>query len=442
MNASAKTTPGLLAWPALILAAAVLPAPSSPAAAAATQAAPSAAERRRLEVFDQVWTEIRDDYYDPALNGVDWAAVRARYRPRAASVADDEAFHDLLRSMVGELRDAHTRILGPRQARDRRENQTVSAGAILFEVDGRPVVFDVRPGSPADEAGLRPGMEVLSVDGVPVGEALARARAEVGASSSERAATILAYSRLAGGPADEALRLGLVRLDGTRWEVALPRRPLDSAPRFEARLLPSGHLYVRFDRFRAPVARLFREALLRHPDAPGLILDLRSNTGGDGREGMRVVAPLLDRRTLIARLATRDGRRPSAMLGLFRLPLQLHAGGEAAQLYGGPVAVLVNQGTASTSEVIAASLQERGRARIVGATSCGCALGVLRYRRLATGGALAISEIGLLTGLGRRIEGEGVSPDLPVPLSLADLREGRDPALEAAVRLLAAASGR
>jgi carboxyl-terminal processing protease len=100
--------------------------------------------------------------------------------------------------------------------------------------------------------------------------------------------------------------------------------------------------------------------------------------------------------------------------------------------------ILTNEGTGSTSEVIAASLQERGRARVVGARSCGCALGVLKHRKLSDGSALAISEVGLLSGLGRRVEGAGITPDVPVPLTLADLEQGRDAALAAAVDQLRA----
>jgi carboxyl-terminal processing protease len=424
------------------LAAIALAATASAAAAQPATPAPEArsadpAQRQRLRIFDYVWSEVRDKYYEPTLNGTDWAAVRARYRPQVVGVADEEAFFGLLRAMVGEIRDAHTRVLTPQQVRDRRRMETATTGALLFEVEGEPVVFDVAPGSPAEQAGLRPGMRLLAVGGVPIAEALRRARAEVGPSSSERAALVLTYVRLMSGPASDSLRLALAGPDGRPFEVALPRQIRETAPRFESRRLPTGALYVRFDRFRAPVARLFREALQRNADAPGLIIDLRSNPGGEGREGMRVAAPLLEEPTLIARLATRTGRPPSALLGLVSLPLEMVAGRSGEGLYSGPIVVLTNAATASTSEVIAASLQERGRARIVGSRSCGCALGILRHRRLANGGSLAISEVGLLSGLGRRIEGEGVVPDVPVEVTLRDLAEGRDSVLDRAAALLA-----
>jgi carboxyl-terminal processing protease len=413
---------------ALLLLTAPLAAPAQPLAQVETPA-----QRQRLAVFEQVWRQVRDLYYDPAFNGVDWAAAGARYRPMAAAAADDASLLVVLRSMLAELRDAHTRILTPQQVQDRRARETTSAGVILFEVEGAPVVYDVLPGSPAAEAGLTRGMRVVEVNGLPVAEALARARRDVGASSSERAVLVLSYLRLIGGPASEPLRLRLIGADGVDRRVELRRLPLDARPHFEARRLPGGELYVRFDRFRAPVARLFREALEANAGATGLVLDLRSNTGGDGGEGARTMAPLLDRPTTIARLSTRTGRAPSALLGLVRMPMALVAGRPGGQIFAGPVAILVDEGTGSTSEVVAASLQEQGRARVFGARSCGCALGVLRHRRLANGAALAISEVGLVSGLGRRIEGMGVTPDVVVALRIADLQSGRDAVLEAAV---------
>jgi C-terminal processing protease CtpA/Prc len=252
-------------------------APSAPAKPAAAAEAPL--QRQRLAIFDQVWRQVRDLYYDPAFNGADWDAAAARYRPLAAAAADDGALLAVLRSMLAELRDSHTRILTPQQVRDRRARERTTAGVVLFEVEGVPVIYDVDPRSAAAAAGLRRGMRVLAVNGVPVAEALAGARAEVGASSSPRAALVLAYLRLIGGPAGEPLRLRIVERGGAERQIELARVPLDARPRFEARRLAGGQLYVRFDRFRSPVARLFRQALIANPDATALVLDLRSNTG-------------------------------------------------------------------------------------------------------------------------------------------------------------------
>jgi carboxyl-terminal processing protease len=396
----------------------------------------------RVEVFEKVWGTIEEKYYDPSFNGVDWGAVRERYRPRVEAAAGEEEFYELLDQMAGELRDAHARVRSPRRNRERRNREATTAGVRLFEVEGTPVVFDVTPDSEAARAGLLPGMVVRTVGGRPAAEALEAARREVGPSSSERAARVLAYLRLIAGEPGSALELGLARADGTHFDVRLTRRTVSAAPRFTARLLPSGHAYVRFDRFRPPVASRLKDALANFKDAPGLILDLRANGGGDGREGMRVAGYFFDEKVPVARIVTRTGRAPSALLGLVSLPKVFEAGEKGGRLYPHPVVVLVNEGTGSTSELIAHALQERGRAYVVGTRSCGCVLGVLKHRELKGGGELAVSEIGFVTPKGKRLEGEGVTPDRSVTLTLRDLRAGRDAALEEAETYLSGLRGR
>lgn len=409
-------------------------------APAQTSSAPLSA-RERVEVFEKVWETIEEKYYDPSFNGVDWRAVRARYRPRVEASAGEEEFYDLLNQMAGELRDAHTRVRSPRQNRDRKRRQATSAGVRLFEVEGTPVVFDVAPDSEAARAGLLPGMVVRTVGGRPAAEALEAARREVGPSSSERAARVLSYLRLIAGEPGSTLELGLTRADGTPFDVRLTRAAVSAAPRFTARLLPSGHAYVRFDSFRAPVARRLKEALASFKDAPGLILDLRANGGGDGREGLRVAGYFFDEKVEVARIVTRTGKAPSALLGLVSLPKVFEAGERGGRLYTNPVVVLVNEGSGSTSELIANALQEQGRAYVVGTRSCGCVLGVLKHRELKGGGELAVSEIGFVTPKGRKLEGEGVTPDKSVTLTLRDLQSGRDAALEEAEAYLSGLRG-
>jgi carboxyl-terminal processing protease len=107
-----------------------------------------------------------------------------------------------------------------------------------------------------------------------------------------------------------------------------------------------------------------------------------------------------------------------------------------ARAYRGPVAILVNSNSASGSELFAGVMQATGRATIVGEPTCGCLLGFLGYARIPGGGELAYSEVGFVLSNGKRIEGEGVTPDHPVPLTLPDLVANRDRALEAAQEIL------
>ena len=96
--------------------------------------------------------------------------------------------------------------------------------------------------------------------------------------------------------------------------------------------------------------------------APGLILDLRSDGGGEGAEGMRVAGYFFDERAGVARVVTRSGKPASALFGLASLPEELRAGERGARLHANPLVVLVNEGTDSTSELVANALQGRGRA--------------------------------------------------------------------------------
>lgn len=392
----------------------------------------SLSAKERLEVFEEVWKTIDEKYYDPSFNGVDWKAVRERYRPRVEALSSDDELYELLSRMTGELRDAHTRVRSPRQNRNRKNQQATSAGVLVHEVEGTPVVFDVAADSDAARAGVAVGMVVRTVDGRPVSEAIAEARREVGASSSERAGRLLSYLRLIAGEPGSALKLGLTRADGTPLEVELTRRTVSDAPQLTARLLPSGFAYVRFNRFRPPVAKLLKEALSKLRDAPGLVLDLRSNGGGDPREGLKVAGYFFDEKTPVARVVTRNGGPPSALFGLVSFPKEFQAGERGRRLYSGPVVVLVDEGTGSTAELIANALREQGRAYVVGTQSCGCVLGVLEHRELKGGGDLAVSEIAFVTPTGRKLEGSGVTPDRAVRVTLGDLRAGRDAAVEEA----------
>ncbi len=392
----------------------------------------SLSAKERVEVFEEVWKAINEKYYDPKFNGTDWNAVHERYRPRVDTVKSDAELYDLLSLMVGELRDAHTRVRSPRGRQERKSLQATSAGVRVYEVEGTPIVFSVMPDSDAARAGVTAGMVVRTVDGQPIAEANAEARREVGTSSSERATRILSYQKIIAGEPDTPLKLGLTRADGTAFEVTLMRRIVSAAPQFTARLLPSGYAYIKFNRFLPPVNKQIKEALMKFENAPGLILDLRANGGGDGETGIQIASYFFNDKTPFGRIITRTGKPPSAFFGLFKLPKEFQAGKKGNQLYSNPVVVLINETTGSTSELFAAAMQEQNRAQIIGTQSCGCVLGVLNYKQLKGGGDLAISEIGFITSKGRTLEGSGVTPDKPISITLSDFQSGRDSFLEEA----------
>lgn len=412
------------------------PAVVAQSATTATATQKSLSAKERAEVFERVWKTVNEKYYDPKFNGVDWKAVREKYRPLAEKAASDAEFYDVLTLMVGELRDAHTRVRSPRRRIESEKKQATSAGVRIWQVEGVPIITSVAPDSDAARAGVMTGMIVRTVGGRAVGEALSEARREVGTSSSERATRLLSYSRLVAGEPETQLELGLTRADGTPLEVSLTRRTLSAATQFAANLLPSGLAYIKFNQFQAPVDKQIKEALLKFKDAPALIIDLRSNGGGDGALGLKIAGYFFDESVSFANIITRTGKPPSAFFGLYKLPKEFKAGKKGGQLYARPVVVLVNEATGSTSELFANAMQEQKRATIIGTQSCGCVLGILHHTKLKGGGDLAVSEIGFVTAKGKTLEGIGVVPDNPIAPALPDVQSGRDVALEAAVRYL------
>jgi carboxyl-terminal processing protease len=185
---------------------------------------------------------------------------------------------------------------------------------------------------------------------------------------------------------------------------------------------PGGLAYLRFNVFARQAMKDIRALLHSVPADGGLVIDLRGNGGG-----ITVMAPgisgwLSDRAFLLGTMHLRQGH-----LGFTVAP--------QAGAFLGPVALLIDSGSASTSEIMAAGLQEARRVRVFGEPSPGAALPSL-YKALPTGDLLQYAIADLQTPGGVLIEGRGVVPDEPVRRTLPDLAAGRDPVREAAQRWL------
>src|SRR5215216_2172976 len=121
----------------------------------------------RLRIFDEVWEQVSERYFDPSFHGVDWGGLRAELRPRAAEARGQAELYALLRRMLGSLRDPHTRVYAPGESTDWRVHRYVSVGVAVRELAGQVVVTDVERDSQAGRAGLRAGDAVLALDGEP-----------------------------------------------------------------------------------------------------------------------------------------------------------------------------------------------------------------------------------------------------------------------------------
>jgi carboxyl-terminal processing protease len=405
--------------------------------AVATRGTPhSLSPKDREEVFEKVWKEIDEHYYDPEFGGVKWQDIHQRYLPLVQAAKDDKSFYLVLDRMTAELHDAHTRFSSPEQWENRKKHQGVSVGFRAGYVEDKVAVLDVFPDSNAARAGVEPGMIVTALDGQPIADRLAEAAQRVLPSSTERVTKLRILSNLLAGPLETPFTASLQRAHGSTLEIKFARQVLSTAPRVASEKLPSGFGYIRFDEFHPSLVKDFKTAVENLRTTPGLILDLRRNRGGVGATLEAMAALFLDNKTLFERRMSRKQVTASERDGHNAEEKQVFLGKNGGQIYSAPVVILVSEYSASATEVFSAGMQDSGRATLVGSQSCGCVLGITHDRVMKGGGVLEISEVLWFSPKDRKLEGEGVIPDRVVVPTIASLQERRDVVLEEGEKVL------
>jgi len=161
------------------------------------------------------------------------------------------------------------------------------------------------------------------------------------------------------------------------------------------------------------------------------VLDLRGNGGGDAEAMADVASLFLDDGTNLGKFADRSGASfelQTFSKRLWRIPNLL-----PTKL---PLVVLTSENTSSAAEILVAALQNKGRAQVIGADTCGCVLAIRNRHALPDGGVLDVSEFDYRTARGVRLEGAGVKPDKLTIATRADIYSRRDPAMDLAKHIL------
>ena len=397
--------PVLLMALAVCAAAAPSPAPALAPVEAAAPAPDRARERMNARVFDTVWDAVRRRYYDPGLHGVDWRAARETYRPLALAAADDRALYRALGQMLDLLDDDHAAALSPAMARRRDQARTRRAvmGVMLARVDADAWrIESVRPGSPAEEAGIQVGWVLRAVDGEAWGVDFD-----------------VEDGRL--------LRLDFLDEAGQPRQVSLVPRVMDPLPAFSLDVSRPGVAVLRVEGFESGLGRWLGARLADIPPDTDVVIDLRGNPGGLLLEADAALSCFLPARQPWATRIARGGRPVTLTI----MPGCGDLDGPAPQ----DVAVLVDGASRSAAELTPAALQEAGRALIVGEHTAGAVL-ISEDMPLPDGGRLTLSRADYVTSGGVRLEKRGVRPDIVAVRTLEDRRAGRDPVLEAALEAL------
>ena len=421
----------------------------SPAPASSTTTAAEAP--RALETFDAAWSIIDQQYYDPTFNGVDWKAVRDELRPRAEKAADREALRAVIREMLGRLKQSHFALI-PREilgtgAQGSEENPAGTCGLELRIIGDEFVVVGVKTGGPAASAGVAPGWALRAIDGSPV-TGLEKEIPPGVVLRREVALWKLAYAAV-DGPVGSRVELTLEDATGSERKVALERVARDAIP-YTMPGLPTFFLersweirehaglsigVLRFSNWFQPLLAPLDEAMLAMRDCDAIVLDLRGNTGGDASVMCAFAGHFFDQPVS---LGTEHMRRGPVE---FRVMPRSRAGSDESEPFLGPLVILTDAITGSSSEVFGGGMRSLDRAILIGERTAGAALPAT-LSPLPNGDSLmhAIAEV--TNAHGDKLEGDGLRPDVELHPTRGDWTQGHDVVLEAALKWIAKDAGR
>jgi carboxyl-terminal processing protease len=384
----------------------------------------------RIEIFEEVWRTINENYYDPSFNGVDWRSAHDAYRPRIEAAKSDDEFYKLVNEMLGKLQDSHTHFDKPAgQPSGNQKPSGYDVGITVYGIGDQVAVVSVAPDTEAAKAGVKPGMLVQTVDGKSVKEQKAWLQKEIRPKvnlSTERTFEFLVYKIFFIDDLGTTATIRLIDHNGKPLEIKVKRQKIQ--PALAARRLPSGYGYIKFDAFLPPHDKWFRAELQKLMDTSGLIIDLRGNNGGRKEEILTIAANFFAPGTYLGE----DVGRSVAPQGF---PVQ-----KVDKLYKGEIAILVDELSASAAEVFACFMQDLGRATIIGRQTSGAVLRA-EYKKMK-GGALSYSAFFYKSPKGRKIEKIGVIPDKTVSLTIGKLQQQRDEDIEQAEECLRSQSCR
>lgn len=400
-----------------------------------------------LVTFDTAWTIIARTHWDTTYNGVNWKALRDTLRPRAAAAKTTGELRGVLSVMVASLKQSHFSII-PREISDATvggdgrasRDQSGTIGATLRALNGGVVVTQVPGHGAASRAGVKPGWMVEAVSGCPIATRLKA----IPHDPDPRRAALTDFSvttRMLSGPVGEAVTVTFRDNDGAAQTVNIVRESepgtlakFGNLPPFPAsltheRVKQGGKTVgiIRFNIWMPVLSPQFDAAMDSLRDVDAMIIDVRGNFGGVGGMSMGIAGHFLDSALTIGTMHQRG-----AALKFVANPRRVDTKGHSVRPFAGPLALLVDELSISTTEIFAGGLQELGRARVFGVQTSGQALPSVP-ERLPNGDILYHAIADFTSPTGKPVEGDGVKPDVIAPITLKALREGKDPARDAAL---------
>jgi carboxyl-terminal processing protease len=408
--------------------------------ATSTVASELTAKQHQLNIdsFEYVFAAIRDKHWQAKPAGLDWQAVHDELRPAIEKASTMEAARAILNDMLGRLHETHFAII-PSDLYSDLEGSSAK-GEITTGMDVRVagsdvLVTSVEAGSAAAREGVQTGWQILKISSTDLAPVVAKLN-ETYATSTLRELVMsrAILARLDGKPGESVT---VEFLDGASQRVT--KSLTEGKPRgelsqfgylypmhiwFDSSRVGNGDIgYVKFNMFLDPahVMNLFGEAVESCKTCQGFIIDLRGNPGGIGAMAMGMAGWFID--------------QPDQRLGtLYMRDTTLKfVVNPRAYTFAGPLAILVDGASASTSEILAGGLKDLGRARVFGTRTAAAALPSV-FEMLPNGDGFQYAIANYISEGGKPLEGLGVTPDVEAPITRDALLAGKDPALDAAIK--------
>ena len=351
-------------------------------------------ENNYKEVIDHVWQIVYRDFLDSSgkFERSNWINLRKKFL--AKKYSDNNEAYDAIRDMLSNLDDPYTRFLDPKEFNQMRidtSGELTGVGIQIVKDKESDSLIIISPieGTPAYEAGIKARDKILSIDNV-----------------STKGLNIEDAVKLIRGRRGTKVKLEILRNGNSFYKSLLRERIEIKSVTSKINETKDGLLigYVRIKQFNANASREMKDTLkdLEIKKVSGYVLDLRSNPGGLLESSIDISRQFIDKGIIVSTLS-KDGLRETKR-------------GNGKALTKKPLIVLVNEGSASASEIVSGAIRDNNRGKLVGKKTFGKGL-VQSMRTLVDGSGLTVTVAKYLTPNGTDINKFGIAPDIEVKMN-------------------------
>ncbi len=357
-----------------------------------------------FSLFWDVWDAVKKDYVDKG------------------EISEKEMFYGALEGMVTSLGDPYTVFMNPKLAKDFEDDMSGKFEGIGAEIGIRDEVLTViapLEDTPAQKSGLKAGDKVYAINsestsGISIDEAVRKIRGKEG---TEVVLTI--YSPALDETKDISITRGVIVLK------SIKTKDVSSSDSENSGVASNDDFFlVKITNFNGDTLKLFnetvRDILIKNPK--GIILDLRNNPGGYLDTAIEIASEWVEEGVILSERYSEEEKNDYLTRG-------------RARLKDYPTVVLVNEGSASASEIVAGALRDHGVAKLIGKKTFGKG-SVQAVKEFDDGSSIKITVAEWLTPNGDCINDEGISPDIEVEFTVEEYLEGEDPQMDKAKEVL------